>query len=311
MKVLFTMNYGEDKFQKIRDLGYEVTYYHENKVSNNADTDDSDILVTYNPFNTLDISKMSKLKYIQTTSVGVDQIPKEKLLGRDILIANNKGGYSVPISEWIVMYILQIYKNSKRFYEQQQNKKWKMNFEISEMTGKKIGFIGTGTIATQGAKRLKAFGVEIWGVNTNGSDREYFDKCFSTLEMDTVFKECDVVICTIPATKETIGIINKDKFDIMKDKSVFINVGRGNILNEEDLINYINKFRGVALDVFQNEPLSEDNKLWSFDNVTVTPHNSWVSDKNNERNFDMIYDNLKKYINKESINNVMDIYKGY
>ncbi|MDK2563568.1 phosphoglycerate dehydrogenase [Romboutsia sedimentorum] len=311
MKVLFTMNYGEDKFQKIRDLGYEVTYYHENKVSNNDDTDDSDILVTYNPFNTLDISKMSKLKYIQTTSVGVDQIPKEKLLGKDILIANNKGGYSVPISEWIVMYILQIYKNSKKFYEQQQNKKWKMNFEMTEMTGKKIGFIGTGTIATQGAKRLKAFGVEIWGVNTNGSDREYFDKCFSTLEMNTVFKECDVVICTIPATKETIGIINKDKFNIMKDKSVFINVGRGNILNEEDLVSCINKFRGVALDVFQNEPLSEDNKLWSFDNVTVTPHNSWVSDKNNERNFDMIYNNLKKYINKESINNVMDIYKGY
>lgn len=311
MKILFTMNYGEDKFQKIRDLGYEVTYYHENKVSNNDDTDDSDILVTYNPFNTLDISKMSKLKYIQTTSVGVDQIPKEKLLGKDILIANNKGGYSVPISEWIVMYILQIYKNSKKFYEQQQNKKWKMNFEITEMTGKKIGFIGTGTIATQGAKRLKAFGVEIWGVNTNGSDREYFDKCFSTLEMNTVFKECDVVICTIPATKDTIGIINKDKFNIMKDKSAFINVGRGNILNEEDLISCINKFRGVALDVFQNEPLSENNKLWNFDNVTVTPHNSWVSDKNNERNFDMIYDNLKKYINKESINNVMDIYKGY
>lgn len=311
MKVLFTMNYGEDKFQKIRDLGYEVTYYHENKVSNNDDTDDSDILVTYNPFNTLDISKMSKLKYIQTTSVGVDQIPKEKLLGKDILIANNKGGYSVPISEWIVMYILQIYKNSKKFYEQQQNKKWKMNFEITEMTGKKIGFIGTGTIATQGAKRLKAFGVEIWGVNTNGSDREYFDKCFSTLEMNTVFKECDVVICTIPATKDTIGIINKDKFKIMKDKSVFINVGRGNILNEEDLVSCISKFRGVALDVFQNEPLSEDNKLWSFYNVTITPHNSWVSDKNNERNFDMIYDNLKKYINKESINNVMDIYKGY
>jgi phosphoglycerate dehydrogenase-like enzyme len=305
------MNYGEDKFQKIRDLGYEVTYYNENKVSNNDDTDDSDILVTYNPFNTLDISKMNKLKYIQTTSVGVDQIPKDKLLGKDILIANNKGGYSVPISEWIVMYVLQIYKNSKKFYEQQQNKKWKMNFEMTEMSGKKIGFIGTGTIATQGAKRLKAFGVEILGVNTNGSDREHFDKCFSTLEMNTVFKECDVVICTIPATKDTIGIINKDKFNIMKDKSVFINVGRGNILNEEDLVSCISKFRGVALDVFQNEPLSEDNKLWSFDNVTVTPHNSWVSDKNNERNFDMIYNNLKKYINKESINNVMDIYKGY
>ncbi|MGL4912429.1 MAG: phosphoglycerate dehydrogenase [Romboutsia sp.] len=311
MKVLFTINYGEEKFKRIRDLGYEVTYYSENTVTNNEDTDSSHILITYNPFKTLDISKIKNLKYIQTSSVGVDQIPKEKLLGRNIIIANNKGGYSIPMGEWIVMYILQIYKNSKKFYEQQGDKKWKMNSDITEMCGKKIGFIGTGTIATEGAKRLKAFDVEIWGVNTIGSDREYFDKCFATSEMDNVFKECDVVVCTIPATKDTIGIINEDKFKVMKDKSVFINLGRGNIVNEEDLINYIDKFRGVALDVFQTEPLSDENKLWEFDNVTVTPHNSWVSDKNNDRNFEIIYKNLKKYINKQPLNNIMDINKGY
>ena len=311
MKVLFTENYGEEKFQKIRDLGYEVTYHRENIVTNNEDTDSADILVTYDPFKTLDISKMSKLKYIQTSSVGVDQIPKEKLLEREIIIANNKGGYSIPMSEWIVMYILQIYKNSKKFYEQQQNKKWKMNFKMTEIYGRKIGFIGTGTIATEGAKRLKAFGVEMWGVNTTGSDKKYFDKCFSTQDMDNVFKECDVVVCTIPATKDTIGIINKDKFKIMKEDSVFINVGRGNIVNEEDLINYIDKFRGVALDVFQKEPLEEGSKFWEFDNATITPHNSWVSDKNHERNFNMIYNNLKNYINEKPLHNLVDVYKGY
>lgn len=311
MKILFTINYGEEKFKRIKDLGYDVTYYEENIVTNNEDTDTSDILVTYNPFKTLDISNMNKLKYIQTSSVGIDQIPKEKLLGREIIIANNKGGYSVPMSEWIVMYILQIYKNSKKFYEQQKDKKWKMNFDMTEMYGKRVGFIGTGTIATEGAKRLKAFGVEIWGVNTNGLSKKYFDKCFPTSEIDNVFKNCDVVICTIPATKDTIGIINEDKFKVMKDKSVFINVGRGNIVNEDDLIKYISKFRGVALDVFQVEPLSKDNKLWEFSNVTITPHNSWVSDKNHDRNFEMIYRNLKKYINKEALDNVVDINKGY
>ena len=311
MKVLFTKNYGEEKFDKIRELGYETIYYNENVVTNNEEVDDIDVLVTYNPFKNLDINKMKNLKYIQTTSVGIDQIPLDKILNRDIIIANNKGGYSVPIGEWIVMTILEIYKNSKKLYEQQSNKKWKINFNVSELTGKKIGFIGTGTLATEGAKRLKGFNVEIWGVNTTGSKKEYFDKCFSSEQMDEVFRNCDTVVCTIPATKDTLGIINNDKFEIMKNDSVFINVGRGNIVNEKDLIQYMHKFRGVALDVFENEPLDKDNELWNFDNIIITPHNSWVSDKNYERTFNMIYNNLKNYIEGKSLKNEVDIYKGY
>lgn len=311
MKVLFTKNYGEEKFDKIRELGYETIYYNENVVTNNEEVDDIDVLVTYNPFKNLDINKMKNLKYIQTTSVGIDQIPLDKILNRDIIIANNKGGYSVPIGEWIVMTILEIYKNSKKLYEQQSNKKWKINFKVSELTGKKIGFIGTGTLATEGAKRLKGFNVEIWGVNTTGSKKEYFDKCFSSEQMDEVFRNCDTIVCTIPATKDTLGIINKDKFEIMKNDSVFINVGRGNIVNEKDLIQYMHKFRGVALDVFENEPLDKDNELWNFDNIIITPHNSWVSDKNDERTFNMIYNNLKNYIESKPLNNKVDIYKGY
>ena len=311
MKILFTENYGKEKFDKIKALGYEIIYCNENIVTNNEDVDDADILVTYNPFKNLDINKMNNLKYIQITSIGIDHIPVDKILNRDIVIANNKGGYSIPIGEWIVMYILEIYKNSKRFHEQQLNKEWKQNFSISELRNKKIGFIGTGTLATEAAKRLQGFDVEIWGVNTTGHNKEYFDKCFENDEMDEVFKTCDVVVATIPATKETLGIINKDKFEIMKNGSVFINVGRGNIINEEDLIRYINKFKGVALDVFENEPLDKNSLLWEFDNVIITPHNSWVSDNNEERTFNMIYNNLKNYIENKPLNNLIDISKGY
>jgi len=311
MKVLFTKDYGKEKFDKIKELGYETIYYNESIVTNNEDVDNADILVTYNPFKTLDISKMKNLKYIQTTSIGIDQIPIEKILNRDIIIANNKGGYSIPIGEWIVMSILEVYKNSKKFYEQQLKKKWKMNFSISELSGKKIGFIGTGALATEAAKRLQGFDVEIWGINRTGYNKEYFAKCFASNEMDEVFKNCDVVVSTIPATKETLGIINKDKFEIMKDDSVFINVGRGNIVNEKDLIKYMKKFRGVVLDVFENEPLDKENELWKFDNIIITPHNSWVSDKNEERTFNMIYDNLKNYIENKPLKNIVDISKGY
>ena len=130
-------------------------------------------------------------------------------------------------------------------------------------------------------------------------------------EMDEVFRNCDTIVATIPATKDTLGIINKDKFEIMKDDSVFINVGRGNIVNQKDLIQYMHKFRCVVLDVFENEPLDKDSELWTFDNIIITPHNSWVSDKNEERTFNMIYNNLKNYIENKPLKNIVDIYKGY
>ncbi|EQI19499.1 NAD binding domain of 6-phosphogluconate dehydrogenase family protein [Clostridioides difficile Y155] len=223
MKVLFTINYGKEKFDKIRELGYDVIHYSEDSIENNEDVNTADVLVTYNPFERLDISKMKNLQYIQTTSVGIDQLPKEEVLKRNIKIANNRGGYSVPIGESIVLYILEIYKNSAKFFKQQQNKEWKMDFSVSELYGQRVGFLGTGTISSEAAKRLKAFGVEIWGVNTDGSSKKYFDKCFATEDMNIVFEECDIVVVAMPSTKSTDGIVNKDMFKLMKDGSVFIN----------------------------------------------------------------------------------------
>lgn len=311
MKVLFTENYGEEKFQKIRDLGYDLMYIPERKIENNDEINLAQVLITYNPFSNLDIDKMKDLRYIQITSVGIDQVPKRSIIENDILLANNRGGYSIPMGEWIVMYILEIYKNTMKLYNQQLNKIWRVDYSVEELCGKKIGFIGTGTIATEAAKRLKAFEVEIWGVNTKGRDTDYFDRCFSTEDMDVVFRECDVVVVTIPSTKETIGMIDDNKFKIMKDNSVFINVGRGNIIHEDDLIKNIRKFKGVALDVFEEEPLSTENGLWQYEKVIITPHNSWISNMNKERTFNTIYTNLKNYIQDKKINNIVDINKGY
>lgn len=311
MKVLFTVKYNEEKINMVKDLGYEVIYKSEKIIENTEEINNADVLVTYDSFSRLDINQMKNLKYIQTTSVGIDQLPKQEIVERDIMVSNNRGGYSIPIGEWIVKSILDIYKNTVSFYKNQKNKVWKPDFTTKEVSGIRVGFLGTGTIAMEAAKRLKAFDVEVWGVNTKGSIREYFDKCFSTSDLDEIFKSCDVVVASMPSTKETIGLVNKDKFELMKEGSVFINIGRGDLINQDDLIDCIGKFRGVALDVFEEEPLSEDNKLWDFDNVIVTPHNSWWSDKNPDRVFDLVYNNLKKFINNDNLKNVVDLKRGY
>lgn len=311
MKVLFTYDYGKEKMNKIQELGYEVIYQDERNISNNIENEDIDVLACYNPFGNLDISKMKNLKLIQLSSIGIDQVPTKCVENSDVVLCNNKGGYSIPIGEWIVMNILQIYKNTTKLYNNQKNKKWKVDTSILEVYGKSIGFIGTGTLALEGAKRLQGFETKIYGVNTNGRDTKYFDKCFPMEKLDEVLKMCDVIVITIPSTETTKYLINDEKLKLMKDGSVLINVARGNILNETDIINNISKFRGVALDVFEEEPLSQDSPLWDFDNVIITPHNCWISEYRNERRFNLIYENLRRYINNEELINVVNLNKGY
>lgn len=311
MKVLFNMKVKDEQFKRVKDLGYDIVCIPEKKLQNSAQTDDADILVAYNPFETLDISKMKNLKYIILTSVGFDQLPKEKILAQNIQVSNNKGGYSIPMAEWIVMCILEIYKKARAFHIKQDKKLWSMDLSLSELYGQRIGFLGTGTIAVEAAKRLKAFGVELWGYNTNGRDIEYFDRCFSKDQIDEIFKNCDVVVSTMPCTAETEGMLNKDKFDLMKEGSSFINVGRGKLVKEDDLVQFLDKFKGVALDVFENEPLTEDSPLWEAENVIVTPHNCWASDRNRQRVDQMIYSNLEKYIKGETVSNLVNINRGY
>ena len=316
IKALFTFKFSEEELERIRNLGYEVIFASEsNKSALGKLTDEElesiDILATYNCFEKIDISKMKNLKYIMLTSVGFDQLPKEKVIKQNIQVTNNRGGYSIPMSEWIVMCILEIYKKSKMLYKQQQDKVWHMDFGISELYGSRIGFLGTGTIAVEAAKRLNGFGVEIWGYNTNGREVEYFDRCFGKNQINEIFKNCDVVVSTMPCTENTIGMIDKDKFELMKQGSSFINVGRGKIDNEEDLIKYLDKFEGVALDVFEQEPLPKESPLWDADNVIVTPHNCWVSDKNDIRVEKLMYSNLKKYKEGKQVDNIVNIERGY
>lgn len=313
IKALFTYDYGKERMDSIRELGYEVLVKNEKDVTYTEEFKAVEVLVCYNPFETLDISKMNKLKWIQLSSIGIDQVPKEKLMKSNIILTNNRGGYSIPMGEWIVLKILELYKNSKGFYEKQQNRKWKIDTSIMEVHGRTIGFLGTGTIAVEAAKRLQGFDIELIGLNTKGTPVEHFNKCFKREDIDEMLKICDVVVATIPYTKETHHLLNRERMAVMKEGSMIVNVARGAIIEEKALIENIStgKIKGAALDVVDEEPLDESSPLWSFENVIITPHNSWVSEKRNERRFDLIYKNMAEYVNSKELINVVDVTKGY
>lgn len=313
LKVLFTHDYGEEKFSEIESLGYEVKYIGEKDLIESDEIYDIDALVCYNPFGKVDIDKMEKLKLIQLSSVGVDQVPVDKVLRNDILVSNNRGGYSIPMGEWIVCKILDIFKESKTIYENQRNHSWELIKSLEELPGKSVGFIGTGTISSEGAKRLQGFDVNIIGYSRNGKDREHFDKVYKIDKLKESIGELDIVIIALPLTDETMHMFDYELLNQMKNDSVLINVSRGELLIEEDLIDFLDKgkFKGVALDVVRKEPLSVDSKLWDYNNVHISSHNSWLSEMRNIRRYNTILSNLKSLIRGEKLINVVDIKKGY
>ncbi|MGH4140538.1 phosphoglycerate dehydrogenase [Clostridium sp.] len=313
IKALFTYNYGGEKMKDIETFGYDIKVVKEQDLIYSDDLDDVEVLICYDPFKTLEIEKMKKLKWIQLSSIGIDQLPIDYVKNTSIMITNNKGGYSIPMGEWIVLKALELFKNSMGLYENQTNRKWKIDTSIMELYGKTIGFVGTGTIAVEAAKRFQGFGVNIVGVNTDGRDIKHFNRCYAMSDLNEMLKLCDVVVGTIPYTKATHHLINEERFVAMKKGAYFINVSRGNIVDEVCLIENLKngKLAGAALDVYEEEPLKENNALWDLNNVILTSHNSWISEMRNERRFDLIYRNMKKYAQSEELINVVNLKKGY
>ncbi|WP_318617957.1 NAD(P)-dependent oxidoreductase [Sporosarcina sp. YIM B06819] len=300
MKLLLTgaFKYSEEQLDSLKSLGYEILFIQDERFPLEVDVSDIEAIVCNGLFLYNDIKKFENLKFIQLTSAGLDRVPLDYIKDQGIKLFNAKGVYSVPMAEWVVLKILEIYKNSREFYEAQREHKWEKQRDLFELTNKTAAIIGFGDVGAEVAKRLKAFDVNIVGVGRSIKESQYVDEFYLIDQLYDVLKKSDIVILTLPLTKETTHLINVKKIATMKDKSVLINVSRGGVIDEMALKGALqkDKFLGVALDVFENEPLPWESPLWNYKRVIVTPHNSFVSDKVNEKLFRLTMQNLKENI---------------
>jgi phosphoglycerate dehydrogenase-like enzyme len=306
MNLLLTgaFKYTKGQLDSIQDLGYEITFVQDERVSlseanQNIDIASIDVVVCNSLFLYNDITQFKSLKFIQLTSAGMDRVPLDYIKNHGIHIVNARGVYSIPMAEWVVLKILEIYKNSRHFYKAQSERKWQKRRDLLELAGKTAAIIGLGNVGIEIAKRLSAFSVYVIGVDNrllDPAENDLVNELCVPDEIDKVLNKSDIVILTLPLTDQTRHMMNKYRFEAMRDSSILVNVSRGGVINETDLIEALqgNKFFGVALDVFEEEPLNQDSPLWDFDNVIITPHNSFVSDKVNERLFKLIIKNLNE-----------------
>lgn len=299
MKLLLTgaFNYSEEQLNQLHNLGYEILYIQDEREPIHFDVSSIDVVVCNSLFLYQDITRFDSLKFIQLISAGLDRIPLDYIKEKGIKVFNAKDVYSIPMAEWALLKVLEIYKRSKEFYKNQEQHKWEKQRNLLELTDKTASIIGFGSVGLELAKRLKAFGVNVIGLGRRKIESEYLDETLLIKDLDEALKKSDIIVLTLPLTRETRHLIDKEKINIMKDKAVLVNLARGGVIDEVDLINALKegKFLGVALDVFEDEPLGE-SLLWDFENVVITPHNSFVSDKVNDRLFELIIENLTRSI---------------
>jgi phosphoglycerate dehydrogenase-like enzyme len=240
------------------------------------------------------IEKFSSLKFIQLTSAGFDRVPMDYVEKNGIKIYNAHGVYSIPMSEFALSGVLALYKKLDFFANNQKNHIWEKHRGVMELYGKNVLIVGAGNVGNECAKRFTAMGCKVVGCDLYPVKTENFTDVQPLCELDTLLKDADVVILTLPLTNDTKHLFNDDKLGKMKNGALLVNISRGAVVNTNDLINALNKnLGGAVLDVFETEPLDKNSPLWDMENVIITPHNSFVGNGNNIRLFEVVMKNLK------------------
>ena len=296
MKLLITGAFQctNDQIEYIKLLGHEVVFIKDEREPIDFDVTDIEGVICNSLFMYTPIETFKSLSFIQLTSAGFDRVPLDYIQEHGIEIHNAKGVYSIPMAEFAVCGVLELYKESKFFFENQKSHQWEKHRGLLELAGKQVCIVGAGNIGTEVAKRFQAFDTEVIGVDLYPSENKYFDKVLPLTDLDDVIKTADIVILTLPLTDDNKGFFNQIKFDLMKNTAIFINISRGGLVNESALVAALSSHQiaGAVLDVFEEEPLTTSSPLWDMQNVILTPHNSFVGEHNLDRLNEVVINNL-------------------
>ncbi len=261
------------------------------------------------------LTEPTKTKWIQSWSAGVNSLPLTELEAKGIHLTTASGVHAYPISETIIGLMLALTRKIHTYVRNQQKQKWHHEGLKEEMHGKTLCLVGTGAIGKETAALAKAFQMKVIGINTSGLPLEGYDQVIQAADLDRILPCCDYVVLNLPLTSQTRNMFTARQFMLMNPSAYFINVGRGQLVKEDDLIHALQSgmIAGAGLDVFTEEPLSSASPLWKMENVIITPHTSGSTEYYEKRVVEDIFiPNLRQYLETSlpSIN-LVDYQKGY
>ena len=260
---------------------------------------DADALVTFAPMLRDEVlRKATKLKWVQALGTEVDNLIDLPSLKPDVIITNVRGIHGAPLSESAICSMLALARRLPRSVRSQDQRKWD-RWPSPLIEGKAVGIFGVGAIAAELAPRLKALGMRVIGI-TSAPERQVagFDAMRASTDMAASVADLDFLVLLTPLTPATRHVVDARVLAAMKPTSYLVNIARGGVVKESDLVAALNDdvIAGAALDVFEQEPLPPDHPLWSARNVIITPHLGGFYDAYVERAMPTIVHNMKCFL---------------
>ena len=258
------------------------------------------------------------LKWFCGSFAGVDAYLDEALYpSPEVMLSNSSGSYGVTIAEHIVMVTLMLLRHAPTYCADQTAGRWGEVMPMRSIIGSTVTVIGTGDIGTEFARRAKALGAKsVRGVRrTKKAADPAFDEIHTNEELDALLPDTDILVLALPATGATKNILSAERIALLPRRAYVVNVGRGSAIDQTALVDALNAGRiaGAALDVFQREPLPENDPAWTAKNLIVTPHISGQMSLGytRDRNVELFCEDLERYGKGEKPVRLVDRRIGY
>ncbi|NNM05909.1 MAG: D-2-hydroxyacid dehydrogenase [Gemmatimonadetes bacterium] len=276
-----------------------------------------------------------ELRWVHSGAAGVGSSLSEEMKSSPVLFTNSKGIHGPPMGDTALAMILHFSRGLDFGIANKTRRVWNTDpyyagdHPLTELAQITVGVFGFGGIGREVAKRARALGSEVMAYDrdpsafgekgrvTLGPDLDLEDPGLRLLHGEPGFRrllsQADFLVLTAPETPETKGIINAEAMALMKPSAVLINISRGSLVVEPDLVEALKngRLRGAGLDVFQKEPLPQEHPFWDLPNVLMTPHVSAVTRGFWRRQTDLIVENLRRYLAGDTLLNLVDREAGF
>ena len=280
---------------------------------------DTDVLIGWS-IRPEQLAAARKLKWIHSPAAAVHQLMFSELVHSDVTITNSGDVHGPVVAEHAIALVLALAKRLPQAARYQQRRQWAQETlwqqepRPREVSGATVAVIGMGSIGREFAVRAKALGMRVLAVRENPQKGNGgADEVYGAAELDAVLPQADYVLLCTPVTPATTRLMDKARLARLKADAYLINVGRGPLVDEASLIEALTqgKIAGAALDVFTQEPLPRESPFWNLDNVLITPHTAAVTDRLWDRHYQLIAENLKRFLDGRPLLNLIDKRRGY
>ncbi|BCM88926.1 glyoxylate/hydroxypyruvate reductase B [Abditibacteriota bacterium] len=272
--------------------------------------------VVYGHLEKGELGRATGLRWLQTTSAGVNSLITPELQARDLIVTTTSGIHAAPIAEQMFGMVLAVNRYLYKAWEEQKEHAWRafdFHSRTDILSGKTLGVLGVGAIGSHAANIGKAFGMTVVGLRRSKGEQPPIETMYGVDERAEFLKRCDVVMNSLPLTDATRGFLGDAEFATLKRGAIVVNTGRGATINTDALLRALNSGQvgAACLDVTDPEPLPADHPLWTAPNVFITPHTSGSRPDYDERADEIFLANLRRFLEGKELENVVNKEEGY